>query len=110
VKVDLFADKVDAWNRVIRVKVGSAWVFKEGGELVALSTACPHLGCGVDWDAAASKFYCACHKPWFTRQGAVEDGPSPRAMDKLELKADEKLVSIRFQRFKLGVEAKEPIA
>ena len=110
VKVDLFADKVDAWNRVIRVKVGSAWVFREGGELVALSTACPHLGCGVDWDAAASKFYCACHKSWFTRQGAVEDGPSPRAMDKLELKADEKLVSIRFQRFKLGVEAKEPIA
>jgi Rieske Fe-S protein len=110
VKVDLFADKVDAWNRVIQVKVGSAWVLREGGELIALSTVCPHLGCGVDWDAAASKFYCACHKSWFTRGGAVEDGPSLRAMDRLETKADEKLVAIRFQRFKLGVEAKEPVA
>ena len=110
VKVDLFADKVDAWNRVIRVKVGSAWVLQEGGELIALSTVCPHLGCGVDWDGQAKKFYCACHKSWFSRAGAAEDGPSPRGMDRLEMKTDEKLVAIRYQRFKLGIEAKEPIA
>ncbi|HET6581812.1 MAG TPA: Rieske 2Fe-2S domain-containing protein [Nannocystaceae bacterium] len=109
VRVDLYADKVDAWNRVVQVKVGSAWVLREGGQLLALSTVCPHLGCGVDWDANANKFYCACHKSWFTRDGKVEDGPSPRAMDQLETKQDETLVAIRYQRFKLGVEAKEPI-
>jgi len=110
VRVDLFADKVDAWNRVVQVKVGSAWVLREGGELIALSTVCPHLGCGVDWDAAANKFYCACHKSWFTRAGAVENGPSLRGMDRLELQQGEQLVAIRFQRFRLGVEAKEPVA
>ncbi len=108
VKVDLFADRVDAWNRVVQVKVGSAWVLRKGTELVAYSTVCPHLGCGIDFDAGAGKFYCACHKSWFGLDGSVEDGPSPRAMDQLELQAAEQLVSIRYQRFKQGVEAKEP--
>ena len=108
-KVDLYADKVDAWNRVVDVKVGSAWVIERGGELVALSTVCPHLGCGLDWVGDEGKFYCACHKSWFTKDGAVENGPSPRAMDALELQEDGGLVSIRYQRFKQGVEGKEPI-
>jgi quinol---cytochrome c reductase iron-sulfur subunit, bacillus type len=108
VKVDLFADQVDAWNRVVKVKVGSAWVMRKGPELVAYSTVCPHLGCGIDFDGGANKFYCACHKSYFSLDGAVEDGPSPRAMDQLELEAAEQLVSIRYQRFKQGVEHKEP--
>ncbi len=109
IKVDLFADRVDAWNRVVQVKVGSAWVMEKGGKLVALSTVCPHLGCGVDYDTSHNKFYCACHKTWFGLDGSVEEGPSPRAMDELEVESAEKLVSIRFRRFKLGVKTKEPI-
>jgi Rieske Fe-S protein len=108
-KVDLYADKVDAWNRVVGVKIGSAWVLEREGELVALPTVCPHLGCGLDYLGDENKFYCACHKSWFTLDGAVEDGPSPRPMDALELQVDEQLVSIRYQRFKQGIESKEPI-
>lgn len=48
VKVDIYADRVDAWNRVVQVKVGSAWVLAQGDELVAFSAVCPHLGCGID--------------------------------------------------------------
>ena len=33
VKVDLYSDKVDAWNRVVQVKVGSAWVQQRDGQL-----------------------------------------------------------------------------
>jgi menaquinol-cytochrome c reductase iron-sulfur subunit len=110
VKVDLFADRVDAWNRVVQVKVGSAWVLQQGGELVALSTICPHLGCGVDFDANVGKFYCACHKSYFALDGRCESGPSPRGLDTLEVEKGEKLVSIRYVRFKTGIEAKEPIA
>src|SRR5262245_52957660 len=51
VKVDLFADKRDAWNRIIKVKVGSAWVLRDGDKLRAYSSVCPHLGCAVDFDA-----------------------------------------------------------
>lgn len=109
VKVDLFADKVDAWNRVVQVKVGSAWVVERGGELVAFSTVCPHLGCGIDYDDAKKKFLCPCHKSWFSLDGEVEEGPSPRAMDRLSLQTDHELVSIRYQRFKQGVERKEPL-
>ena len=109
VKVDLYADRVDAWNRVVNVKVGSAWVLEQNGKLVALSTVCPHLGCGIDYIKDKNKFLCACHKSWFHLDGSIDDGPSPRAMDTLELEQDEKLVSIRYQRFKQGVEDKEPI-
>jgi menaquinol-cytochrome c reductase iron-sulfur subunit len=109
VKVDLYADRVDAWNRVVQVKVGSAWVLEQNGKLVALSTVCPHLGCGIDYDKGRGKFLCACHKSWFHRDGSIDEGPSPRAMDVLELTQDEKLVSIRYQRFKQGIETKEPI-
>jgi len=109
VKVDLYSDKVDAWNRVIQVKVGSAWVFKHKGELVALSTVCPHLGCGIDYNAERHKFFCACHKTWFGPSGALEDGPSPRGMDTLDVKQEDKLVSIRYQRFKQGISEKEPV-
>ena len=41
--------------------------------------------------------------------GAVEAGPSPRAMDSLDLAEDNGLVTIRFQRFRQGVAAKEPV-
>lgn len=108
VKVDLYADKVDAWNRVVEVKVGSAWVMKEGDELRAMSTVCPHLGCAIDYDAENSKFVCPCHDSFFALDGAVETGPSPRGMDALEVQTEGDLVAIRYQRFKQGTEDKEP--
>ncbi len=111
VKVDLYSDRVDAWNRVVEVKVGSAWVMERAGELVAFSTVCPHLGCGIDYVADKKKFLCACHNSWFTIEGAVEEGPSPRAMDTLQTEVGEdNLVQIRYERFKQGVQSKEPIA
>jgi menaquinol-cytochrome c reductase iron-sulfur subunit len=109
VKVDLFADKVDAWNRVENVKIGSAWVLEQGGQLIALSTVCPHLGCSIDFDAEAGKFKCPCHKSWFTLAGEVEEGPSPRGLDQLEVKTEDKLVAIRYQKFKQGIAEKEPV-
>jgi menaquinol-cytochrome c reductase iron-sulfur subunit len=109
IKVDLFADKVDAWNRVEHVKVGSAWVLRQGDDLVALSTVCPHLGCAIDWDAAGDRFVCPCHDSYFDRQGGVTEGPSPRGMDALEVQVDEaQRFAIRYQRFRMGTADKEP--
>ena len=106
VKVDLIADKTDAWNRVEQVKVGSAWVVKLEGKLVAYSTVCPHLGCAIDYGAAASKFKCPCHRSAFSKEGKIEDGPAPRVMDELECKQDGGVVSIKYLRFKQGVPEK----
>lgn len=107
VKVDIYADRVDAWNRTKNVKIGSAWVVEREGTLHAFSTVCPHLGCAIDYDAEAEKFKCPCHDSAFGLDGSHEDGPSPRAMDALELEEQEgELLAIRFERFKQGVEDK----
>lgn len=109
VKVDLYADRVDAWNRVVQVKVGSAWVRQREGKLMAMSTVCPHLGCAIDYDGDNDKFICPCHDSFFSLDGGVETGPSPRGMDELELQTDNDLVAIRYQRFRQGTDAKEPV-
>ncbi|MEM6996039.1 MAG: ubiquinol-cytochrome c reductase iron-sulfur subunit [Myxococcota bacterium] len=109
VKVDLYSDKVDAWNRVTNVKIGSAWVVERGGELIAMSTVCPHLGCAIDYDAEGARFVCPCHDSYFDLDGKETEGPSPRAMDRLELVTAENLVRVKHQRFKQGTPDKEPV-
>jgi menaquinol-cytochrome c reductase iron-sulfur subunit len=109
VKVDIYADRTDAWNRTRNVKIGSAWVVEKDGELIAFSSSCPHLGCAVDWAADAGKFKCPCHRSAFGVDGSHEEGPSPRPLDTLELEQRDQLIAIRFQRFKQGSEDKVPV-
>lgn len=111
VRVDIYADRVDAWNRIKNVKIGSAWVVERDGQLHAFSTVCPHLGCAVDYNAEHEKFECPCHDSAFGLDGTCEAGPSPRPLDALSIEEQEagKLVSIRFERFKQGVEEKVKI-
>jgi quinol---cytochrome c reductase iron-sulfur subunit, bacillus type len=109
VKVDLLSDKTDAWNRVESVKIGSAWVVNLNGKLIAYSTVCPHLGCAIDYDAAADKFKCPCHRSAFGKDGKIEDGPAPRVMDELECKEEGGLLSIQYLRFKIGVPDKHVV-
>jgi glycine/D-amino acid oxidase-like deaminating enzyme/nitrite reductase/ring-hydroxylating ferredoxin subunit len=55
----------------------------EAGELHRRSAVCPHLGCIVAWNAAASTWDCPCHGSRFDRFGTVLNGPAaqdlPRA-------------------------------
>ena len=107
VKVDIHADRIDAWNRVQNVKIGSAWVVEIDGELHAFSTVCPHLGCAVDWSAELGKFKCPCHRSAFALDGTPEEGPAPRSHDTLEIEPREDgLLAIRYERFKQGTEEK----
>lgn len=108
VKVDIYADRVDAWNRTKDVKIGSAWVVQRDGELRAFSTVCPHLGCAIDYDEGKNKFKCPCHDSLFGLDGSIEEGPSPRPMDALEHQpqGEGELLAIRYERYKQGVEQK----
>ncbi|HLT36698.1 MAG TPA: ubiquinol-cytochrome c reductase iron-sulfur subunit [Enhygromyxa sp.] len=107
IKVDIYADRIDAWNRVENVKIGSAWVVEVDGELHAFSTVCPHLGCAVDWSADIGKFKCPCHRSAFAVDGTPEEGPAPRSLDALDIEPREDgLIAIRYERFKQGVEDK----
>jgi menaquinol-cytochrome c reductase iron-sulfur subunit len=107
VRVDIYADRVDAWNRTTNVKIGSAWVVEIDGKLHAFSTVCPHLGCAVDWSPEQGKFKCPCHRSAFDLHGTPEEGPAPRPLDALEVDEPKAgLVAIRYERFKQGVEDK----
>jgi nitrite reductase/ring-hydroxylating ferredoxin subunit len=103
VKVDLYADRSDAWSVTRDVKIGSCWVIERDGELTAFSSVCPHLGCAVDFDAEASAFKCPCHRSEFNLTGSPVHGPAPRSLDTLEIEEDGDLVAIRFKRFRQGV-------
>jgi len=52
-----------------------------GGELVALSWKCPHLGCKVSWCDTAEEFQCPCHGSKFNIAGERLAGPTPRGLD-----------------------------
>ena len=103
IKVDLYADRRDAWAVERQVKIGSCWVLERDGELKAFSTVCPHLGCAIEYDEEASAFRCPCHRSEFDLDGTPVEGPSPRGLDTLEVKQDAGLVAIRYQRFRQGV-------
>ncbi len=62
---------------VIREGAMKVAVFRdEAGELHRYSAVCPHLGCIVAWNAAASTWDCPCHGSRFDRRGTVINGPA----------------------------------
>lgn len=56
--------------------------------LVALSTTCTHLGCGVSWSAERKAFLCPCHGGVYDSSGRVTGGPPPRPLARLPLVVD----------------------
>ena len=99
---------IDAWSRVPDVKLGSCWVVKSeaNGTLRAFSTVCPHLGCGIDWNDEQRRFVCPCHDSFFSLDGKVITGPSPRDMDELEVVAEAAEVKVVYRRFRVGTPKK----
>lgn len=62
---------------VIREGAAKVAVFRdEAGELHRRTAVCPHLGCIVGWNAAASTWDCPCHGSRFDKFGKVVNGPA----------------------------------
>lgn len=84
-------------TRSAEVATGEAVVFKtpsgepvnitrqgEGeGELRALSSTCPHLGCQVHWESHNNRFFCPCHNGVFDPSGSPVSGPPADANQSL---------------------------
>lgn len=80
-KVNFTFTQKDAWYE--SEETGTAWVFKnEGGEIVALSPVCKHLGCVVDWGTDKehpNQFFCPCHYGRYEKDGTNVPGTPPLA-------------------------------
>ena len=109
VRVEIFADRKDAWNRAEHVRIGAAFVVAREGRLVAFSTVCPHLGCAIDFDAGSDCFRCPCHRSRFDLDGTVTEGPAPRGLDELDVEDRDGSIAVMYRRFRQGVAQKEPL-
>ncbi len=98
----------DAWNKLPPTQVGAVFLVREGTNVTAFSTICPHLGCGIDYVPDQSAFACPCHESSFAKDGAVAAGPSPRGMDTLETRVVEGAIEVKFEKFKIGTSDKVP--
>ncbi len=43
------------------------------GNIIAMSAACTHMGCIVNWQDSDRKFHCPCHNGTFTEYGHVDN-------------------------------------
>jgi Rieske Fe-S protein len=102
---------IDGWAKLPPTEVGAVFLRRPtpgAAEVVAFSTVCPHLGCGVDFDRARGAYRCPCHDSAFSPGGEVSGGPSPRGLDQLETRVRDGKVEVRYLRFTIGTAEKIP--
>jgi menaquinol-cytochrome c reductase iron-sulfur subunit len=99
-------EQIDGWRKAVSEK--AVYVTKDSrGELLVLSSVCPHLGCTVPWVSDKSEFVCPCHGGTYAPDGSRISGPSLRGMDSLETTVQDDQLLVRFQYFRQLVADKE---
>lgn len=77
-RVDFSYEQVDGWYT--SEVTNSAWVYKDGDNVIALSPVCKHLGCTVNWGgdtAHPDQFFCPCHLGRYEKNGKNIAGTPP---------------------------------
>ena len=76
-------DQITPSNGAIVVESGRkiAVYRDERGTVHRRSAVCPHLGCIVAWNPAASTWDCPCHGSRFDKFGSVINGPSAKDLE-----------------------------
>jgi menaquinol-cytochrome c reductase iron-sulfur subunit len=101
-------EQVDGWRKAVSEK--AVYVTRDSqGQLRALTSICPHLGCTVPWNKDKNQFACPCHGATFAADGTRVSGPSLRGMDTLETSVRDGQLLVRFQYFRQLVADKEII-
>ena len=107
-ELDVVVSRRDGWQEVRAVK--SFWAYRtQNGEAVAFSAICPHLGCAFQWRGDEGHFVCPCHLSVFSLSGEVVSGPSPRPLDRLDVRVENGRLLVLPQDFKSGVRQRIPI-
>jgi menaquinol-cytochrome c reductase iron-sulfur subunit len=101
-------EQVDGWRKAVSEK--AVYVTKDSqGQLLVLTSICPHLGCTVPWNKEKKQFVCPCHGATFAADGTRVSGPSLRGMDALETSIQDGQLLTRYQYFRQLVADKEVI-
>ena len=80
-------NRADGWK--VTSEKATAWVVKVSAkEVIAFAPQCPHLGCAYHWEVQNEEFLCPCHASRFSIDGDVISGPSPRPLDRYEVKVE----------------------
>lgn len=61
---------------------------KADGSFEIFHSHCTHVGCPVNWNNGAQRFFSPCHGGVFDRDGRVLAGPPPRPLDRHEWKVE----------------------
>ncbi len=79
VRVDFtIVDREDGWYK--SDESYTAWVYKDGDTIIALSPVCKHLGCTVNWggdENHPNQFFCPCHAGRYEKNGMNVAGTPP---------------------------------
>jgi menaquinol-cytochrome c reductase iron-sulfur subunit len=110
-------DVTDAWTRAQNQRVGSVFLSRTDSDgiphVIAFTSACPHLGCAVEFDSGDDRFECPCHESGFAKDGEKLFGPSLRGLDPLDVKLTgedgNQEVLVAFRRFRAGVAERIPV-
>ncbi|MBS7345080.1 MAG: ubiquinol-cytochrome c reductase iron-sulfur subunit [Caryophanon sp.] len=96
VRVDFSFEQVDGWYT--SEVTNSAWVYKDGDTVIALSPVCKHLGCTVNWagdSAHPEQFFCPCHLGRYEKNGKNVAGTPPLGpLDQYEVSEKDGFVMI----------------
>jgi Rieske Fe-S protein len=71
---------------------------KEEGPVLAMSAACTHMGCIVQWQDSDHKYHCPCHGGLFTEYGKPDNSSPIRyltSLPRLETKIEDDKVFVR---------------
>jgi Rieske Fe-S protein len=86
-RVSVVYDAKDGWlegkvKQLVYVKIN-------GEEVIALSAACTHLGCNVNYDEQSGGFKCPCHSGVYDANGRNISGPPPKELARLDAKIED---------------------
>ena len=65
------------------------FMVKSGGQIVALSDTCTHLGCSVQYFSGVKQYHCPCHGSEYNVLGVVIHGPAVANLDHYKWKRGE---------------------
>ena len=86
VDVAALSDLAEGQGHHVVVGGISAFVFRQGGGVSAVSAICSHLPCELWWDGKDATLNCPCHPVTFTAEGHASPGYALPSLNKVRVR------------------------